>query len=267
MKRKIFFLGLIGSLVLTSCSKSDNNGAKDGDARIQMFLTDAPAEYDAVYLSVKGVEINNGLEDKGWMNYPIDPTSPPINILDYRNGDVYTIGEPYALPACKIEQIRLLLNETGNTVVVDGVSHDVTVPSGTQSGLKINFHQELEPDGVYKIWLDFDVARSIHQTGNGKYMMKPVVKAFSELANGQVLGYVKPAAALSLVHAIRGADTVASAIPAPDGYFKFVGLSEGIYDISFDAVDSTGYADKVNPGVAVVFGKATDLGTTTLVQP
>jgi hypothetical protein len=98
-------------------------------------------------------------------------------------------------------------------------------------------------------------------------MMKPTLKAFSELSNGQILGYVKPAAALSVVHAIQGADTVATTIPATDGYFKFVGLNAGSYNISFDATDSTGYTDVVKPGVLVEFGKATNIETTTLVKP
>ncbi|WP_346236939.1 DUF4382 domain-containing protein [Niabella insulamsoli] len=267
MKKQNLLLTLVGVLIFASCSKSDSDAAPEGTASVQMFLTDAPAHYDAVYLSVKGVEINNGLDDKGWVTYPLNPITAPLNILDYRNGDVYTMGEPYMLPAGKIEQIRLLLNETGNTVVVDGVPHDLTIPSGSQTGLKINFHQELEPDGVYKIGLDFDAARSIHQTGNGKFMMRPVVKAFTELASGQVLGYLKPAEALGLVHLIKGFDTIASAIPRADGYFKLVGVPSGTYDLSFDAEDTTGYLDAVKPGVTVTLGKSTDLGTTTLVKP
>ncbi|WP_018628645.1 DUF4382 domain-containing protein [Niabella aurantiaca] len=270
MKSLFFTMGAGVVLMLASCSKNDSSDRdqnSNGQAKVQMMLTDAPATYDAIYLDVKSVSINNSSNDAGWVDYPLDPTfHDPINILNYRNGTVIAMGDPLTLPAGKIEQIRLVLGDD-NTVVVDGVEHALTVPSGSTSGYKINFHKELAPDGVYKIWLDFDAARSVHAAGkSGKYMLKPVVKAFSEEANGQFRGYVKPAEANPWLYALKGADTIGSAIPGPDGFFHFVGLADGAYSLRIDADSATTYRDSTITGINVAFGKVTDIGSITLTQ-
>lgn len=252
---------------IASCSKNESNNNPNGQAKVQMMLTDAPATYDAVFLDVKSVSINNSTGDAGWVDYPLDPKfNTPINILDYRNGTVVAMGDPLTLPAGKIEQIRLVLGDN-NKVVIDGVDHALTVPSGPTSGYKINFHKELAPDGVYKIWLDFDAARSVHEAGkSGKYLLRPVVKAFSEETNGQFRGYVKPLEAKPWLYALKGTDTVGSAIPAPDGFFHFVGLADGAYSLGIDADSASMYRDTLINNINVVFGKVTDVGTITLTK-
>jgi len=44
------------------------------------------------------------------------------------------------------------------------------------SGLKIDVNQTVPQSGVLEIKLDFDAAQSIHKTGNGKYLMQPVIR-------------------------------------------------------------------------------------------
>ncbi|SDC40736.1 DUF4382 domain-containing protein [Niabella drilacis] len=270
MKSLFFMMGAAGLLAFASCSKngsSNNDQPTNGQAKVQMLLTDAPATYDAIFLDVKSVSINNSTGDAGWVNYPLDPRfNAPINILDYRNGTVVAMGDPLIIPAGKIEQIRLILGDN-NKVVVDGVEHDLTIPSGSTSGYKINFHKELAPDGVYKIWLDFDAARSVHAAGkSGKYMLKPVVKAFSEETNGQFRGYVKPLEAKPWLYALKGTDTIGSAIPEADGFFHFVGLADGAYALHIDADSTSAYRDTTINNINVVFGKVTDMGTITLTK-
>lgn len=259
------FLILASTVILggiTSCSKNDSTPATNSNAKVQLVLTDAPAAYDAVNIEIKSIQINTGGDaDSNWVTYPVTPAI--YDLLQLRNGGYVTMGDPVTLPAGKIEQIRLILG-TNNSVIVDGQSYALTTPSAQQSGLKINFHKELSSDGVYKIWLDFDAGRSIVKTGNGKYILKPVIKAFSEEINGQIRGYVLPTEAKTIVYALKGMDTTASAIPASDGYFKFIGLSDGAYSIKFDADDATGYMDSIINNVTVVYGKVTDVGTSTL---
>jgi hypothetical protein len=57
-----------------------------------------------------------------------------------------------------------------------GTSADVTVPSGT---LHLNRQFDIAADTVTNILLDFDGDKSIKQTGNGKYMMQPVIAVVS----------------------------------------------------------------------------------------
>lgn len=261
MKRIFYSVSFFTVLLTAACSKNDSNSNTEGQAKVQLVLTDAPGlNYEALYLDIKEVSINNSSTGDGWVSYPVAPIfAQPINILNYRNGKTIAIGDPVSLPAGKIEQIRLVLGNN-NTIVVNGQTEKLTVPSGV---VKINLHHELSPNGVYKIWVDFDAARSIkvHETGNGKYIMRPVIKAFADQANGQIRGYVKPAEAGAWVYALQGVDTLGSAIPAPDGFYQFVGLPSGSYSVSFDASDVSGYKDAVVNNVNVVYGQVTDVGT------
>jgi len=240
---------------LGSCNKDDASGT----ARLNVHLTDAPGNYDAVYIDVQKIEIHSDIS--GWVT--ITPSHPGIyNLLDFSNG-MDTLLCHVDLPAGKISQMRLVLGEN-NSVVVDGVAKPLATPSAQQSGLKFNIHQDLAPNGSYDVWIDFDAGRSIVETGSGSYSLKPVVRAYTELTNGKIKGYVLPPAADAVVYAINGVDTF-SAIPEADGYFMFCGLPEGTYSLWFDALDVTGYEDMTMPDVSVTFGTINDVGTITLV--
>lgn len=281
MKRSLLLLSAAGMLIFASCSKNESSSNK-GDAKVQLVLTDAPANYDAVYVNIKEVKINVGTPEADgvaegsasgqWVNYPLKSDfNHRINLLDLRNGDYMYMGEPMSLPAGKITQIRLVLQESGNAVVVDGVEHPLTTPSAQQSGLKINFNQTLSPDGIYKIWLDFDAARSVVARGNGDYNLKPVIKAMLEAATfGAISGIVLPSEAKTTVYLKQGTDTIAVAIPeiagSPlgEGFFKFTNLNAGTYSLSLNADDATMYKDSTIATSVVKAGKITPLGTSTL---
>ena len=56
------------------------------------------------------------------------------------------------------------------------VGISVDVPSGT---LKLNREFDVPAGGATTILLDFDGDKSVHQTGNGKYKMTPVIGVVS----------------------------------------------------------------------------------------
>ncbi len=271
MKRNLLSLSVLGAMTLfvaASCSKNNSptpESSATSGTKVQFVLTDAPAAYDAVNIDLKEVRFNNSTTDGGWTNYPTD--AKIYNLLQYSNGHSVTLGNPLPVPPGKIEQIRLVLGNS-NSVVVNGVTHPLETPSAHQSGLKINFHKELLADGVYKIWLDFDAARSIVKTGNGKYILKPVIRAFSEETNGQITGRVLPDSARATVFLLKGTDTLSSAIPAPGGTFKFIGIDDKLspFSIKFHADTATHFKDATLTNVNVTFGRVTDVGTTTLVK-
>ncbi|AHF14318.1 carbohydrate-binding protein [Niabella soli DSM 19437] len=263
--------------MFASCSKNSSNsdGNPNGASKVQFVLTDAPAPYDAVNINIKEINIiMNGKSGDSVVNYPLAPQlTGPVNLLTLKNGGSMYMGDPFSLPAGSISQIRLVLGD-GNTIVTGGVTHDLTTPSAQESGLKINFHQTLEPNGIYKIWLDFDVARSIVKAGNsGKYLLKPVIRANTEAATfGAIRGTVLPSVAGTTVYLLNGADTIGSTLPEKagstfgEGYYKFINLAPGTYSLSFNATDSTKYMDSTVNNIAVTSGTVTNVTTVTLHQ-
>lgn len=241
--------------MFAACDKAETRET----AKLNVRLTDAPGNYDAVYVDVQGVEIHT--EEGGWAS--MVPIVPGVyNLLDFRNG-IDTLLCTAELPAGQVSQMRLVLGDD-NSVVVDGQTLPLTTPSAQQSGLKFNVHQALEPNGSYNLWIDFDVARSIVATGSGAYNLKPVIRTFTELTDGRIKGYVEPVSANPVVYVFNETDT-ASAIPDDSGMFLFCGMPEGTYTLTVEPDEASGLAVYERTGVPVAFGITSDLGTITLI--
>jgi hypothetical protein len=131
--------------------------------------------------------------------------------------------------------------------------------------LKFNVNQELAPDGSYTVWTDFDVAKSIVETGNGAYIVKPVIRVFTELTNGRIKGTVTPMSPdYSVIVTAMSATDTATAIPNEDGFFLMSGLPEGDYTVVAEPDATSGLAATSVADVPVKFGVIADLQTITL---
>lgn len=256
MKKSILLSAMAGLFAFAvSCNDETSSSST---AKMNVRLTDAPAAYDAVNLDVQKVEFytNDGMKTMTVLKPGL------YNLLNFKNGTDVLLAEA-TLPEGTLSQMRLVLGDN-STIVVDGKTYPLSTPSAEQSGLKFNWNQTLEAGSAYNVWIDFDAARSIVKTGNGTYKLKPVIRTFSELTDGQIKGYLKPAEAKGLVHVLKAADTIATAIPNTDGFYMFKGLPEATYTVSYDSDVATGYVDQIKTGVTVTYGKITDLGITTL---
>jgi hypothetical protein len=250
------FLLFSVAVFLPACSKDDNQDEKM-TGKVTFRMTDGPGDYDAVLLDIQQVEVN---VDGQWTTMAV--LNPGIyNILEFKNGMDTLLGTTF-LPVGKISQIRLILG-ANNSVVIDGNSYALQTPSAQESGAKLNLHTTLEANASYNFWIDFDAAKSIVKTGSDKYILKPVIRAYSDLTNGKIEGFVLPLSANAVVYATSGTD-IFSAIPNADGRFVISGLPEGTYSLTIDADDSTGYIDITLPNVSVSFGVITQVPTITL---
>lgn len=256
MKKVILFFATGLLLLAASCKKdSSNNGS--GTSRVTVKLTDAPGLFDALILNVKQVVI---ISSGG--RATVDLNERPIDILRFRAGrDTVLAGVD--VPAGRLQEIRLVLYDTGNRVVVDGVSHDLKTPSGQSSGVKLKVQDDLTAGIAYTLLLDFDAAKSIVVTGNGKYNLKPVIRAIPVAVSGAIKGVVQPASAYPRVYAINGTDTV-GAIADNNGNFFLTGLQAGNYRV--EVVPLSPYSGVIIDNVSVQNNTVKDLGTVNLAD-
>jgi hypothetical protein len=169
------------------------------------------------------------------------------------------------LPAGKVSQLRLILGHNNN-IVVNGVVEPLPleVPSGSESGLKFNIHADLIAGIEYKMWIDFDMLRSSVDNGAGNYILKPVIRTFTEATSGAIKGIVLPTDAAATVHATNGAD-ILTAVPDPiTGQFLMRGVPAGTWTVTIDG--NNGYLDQTVNNVQVVLEIVTDIGSITLTQ-
>lgn len=242
-------------IVLSFCLLACNND--DQTARIEVRLTDAPGDFEAVNIDIQGVEIHTdgGDPNSGWM--ALDVEKGVYDLLKLTNG-IDTLLASAVIPAGKISQIRLILG-SNNSVKVNGQELSLKTPSAQQSGLKLNVQAELTEGITYKILLDFDAARSIVKKGNGGFNLKPVIRALNEATSGAIKGQVDPASSSPAVFAIVDTDTVATSYADETGKFLLRALPGGTYKVSFNPKEGFTPIEKEN--VAVTVGSVTDLGT------
>ena len=253
--KKLFLFTAALSLMLFSCKKdSTNNGST---AHVTVKMTDAPGAFDAVILNIKSVII---VTDKG--EQTLNVNGGAVDILRFRSGRDTVLADQ-DIPAGTIQQVRLVLNDSGNRVIVAGVSYDLTTPSGQTWGVKLNVHDKLTAGIAYTMRLDFDASQSVVLTGNGKYILKPVIRAIATAASGALTGVVSPAASSPKVYAITGADTIGSTTDATGKYY-FPGLAAGSYQVKFVPVSP--YAIKTVTNISVTNGTVTDMRTVNITQ-
>ena len=255
----VLCLGL--GLALLGCSTGSGTATRPGFGSVRVSMTDTPGDYDEVNVVIREVRIHDadaGDED-GW--YVVRPDSATsYDLLELQNGVFVTLGFAHSIPAGRYDQIRLVLGD-GSNLVVAGATHPLVVPSGMQSGIKVNGWFEVPDGGVAEVLLDFDAARSVHRTGNGKYMLKPVIRMTAAPASGAIHGDLEPAV-LATITVTQNADTVATTSPAEDGQFTVAALLAGTYSVTIDV--AADYRDTTLAGVAVTAGQTTELGTVLL---
>jgi len=237
--------------LLTACDK--NNDSKDNPV-FSVKLIDAPSGYDAVNVEILYMEANMG---NGWVEFPVE--HPGVyNLQEFTNGNtMLLIGDTSIAPGM-MSELRLILG-INNTVVVDGISYELTTPSGQTSGYKIKMDpQPLELGGLYRLVIDFDVSVSVHVTGNGKYMLKPVVRGYLEMAIGGITGTIIPPAGAYYVEALNNTDTTGTLIDQVTGEFLIGTAMPGTYDVTFYA--NTGFSNRTIGGVVVLAGNITQMG-------
>jgi hypothetical protein len=226
-----------------------------------MYLVDAPNSYDEVNIVVTEVTVHQSGADSisGW--WTVNDSTATYDLLELTNGANAILADEQ-LPAGHYTQIRLYIGE-GSNVVVDGVTYPLTIPSGTQSGLKLNHPFEIEEDLLYELTLDFDAEESINQTGSGQYMLNPVIRVEANAVSGSISGIITPASAEALVWTIAGSDTISTWADTLSGDFMLMAVPEGVYDVTIIPNDTT-YNDTTITDVVVIIQQNTDLGVITL---
>jgi hypothetical protein len=173
---------LLAFLLPLSCGDGSS-----GSANLRVSLTDAPSvDYSAIYVTVSEILIHQSANaltgTSGWESIAVT-AAMPVDLLSLQGGVLLALGETTLEPG-NYQQIRLVLQTTStgdsppNYVVLDdGEEYVLQVPSGDTSGLKINHSFSVTAGTVTHIVLDFDGQKSVHGTGSGTYILRPVISA------------------------------------------------------------------------------------------
>lgn len=165
MKKTVLFLLLLSIVTFFSCSKQSNT------TTLKVNLTDAPLDAEEVNIDLQAVRVKFSDDSSGWTDLSAVPGI--YNLLALQNGLDTLIGQG-TVPAGYLREIRLVLGDN-NTIKVNGQTYSLTIPSGSESGLKIKVNRNLSAP-LDSLLIDFDAALSIHEEGTGNYKLRPVLQ-------------------------------------------------------------------------------------------
>ncbi len=268
MKFKIFSIVLIAfSSLFISCS--DNNDGNSDYGRLSVKLTDAPFPHDLVAeANVTIFKVDARYKgDFKLDTQAIDSTDPTletdggkpfvllmenevqVNLLELTNGVTETLVDT-DVPVGTYDLIRVYVKGI-NVVLKNGTTYDLTVPSGSQSGIKIFIEPGLSVNGglTSDLLLDFDVSKSFVAKGGGQdiagFNFKPVIKASNMSTAGTLMGLITEIKEETSVGvegaqiAVFVADTLnTTTFSDVDGGYMLMGLEEGSYSVE---VEKEGY--------------------------
>jgi hypothetical protein len=245
-------LAFVAVTMFFSCS-DDDNPASDQNARVKISMTDAPGDYEAVFVHVTDVKIkaDAAADEEGWVS--LSNVQPGVYDLLKLTGGVTQLLADAEVPAGFLGQIRLILGND-NSVVINGESQALATPSAQQSGLKLQVNQELEAGVAYEYLLDFDVDKSIVSAGgSGGFNLKPVIRLSAKEGTGTISGEVQPSNFQSVVTATNASHSI-SAYTAADGKFSLNGVPAGTYQVTVTPALLSGVEIKVINNVEVTSG-------------
>lgn len=251
-------LALVGFFVaaLAGC------GPSAGDGKLTVRLVDGPGDFQEINLHVLRVEIHG--TGAGWQT--LGSPDRTVNLLSLRGGVAETLVDGATIAAGTYTQLRLVLG-AGNTVrLADGTLHDLFVPSGQQSGVKLVVNFTVEPNTTKDVFVDFDGAHSImlHEAGaSQRFILRPVVQAFDKIVTGAILGKLTdaqtgaglPGVAVTAqtVDAGGKASIVRSATTGATGAYALDLLPIGgtYYVVSQPVVGTASYVARSSAGIGV----------------
>lgn len=203
MKKYRLLLALIAAIVLTPALwlAGCDSASTGGDATVRVFLTDFPLELvEEANVTIERVEL---IGEDGRVEVLADFAEPPtFNLLELQHGVTAQLSES-VIPAGTYNQLRVVVGAEAEVLLVEDPNDpgarrrfDLKVPSGTETGIKINLPQlSIDTAGeIVDIVVDFHVEDSFVVLGNPAtpagikgFIFKPVLRLERLEVNGAVI--------------------------------------------------------------------------------
>jgi len=246
----------------------DTATTKESTAQVRLKITDAPIDDQSVMSAVITIsEIYLG-------EFKLEAfAGATIDLLQYQNGEVFTIGD-FEVPAGSYDQLRLVLDlattvqgETPGSYIqdADGVKHSLITSNAT---VDISLNEEILEGDDQSYVIDFDLRKSIIYTPDGTddfdfVTNEELVKAIrveneseslkiigtiegindAELNKSIVFLYKKDEFDANIAVSGQGqsqvafANAVSSAVIDSDGNFELHFIPDGVYELQVATYD------------------------------
>jgi len=187
--------------MLSACGGSDGTTANanlGGTGRVTLGITDSPVDMaEKVVVRFTGVEILPGEGNSSRAQTITFAEPKTLDLLALQGGLRDTLLNGQELPAGQYGQIRLIVQAEHDTVMdsyitINGAQHELRVPSGNQTGLKLVHSFSVESGATKDYTIDFDLRKSVVFARGQGYMLKPVLRLVETASAGIISGTVNP---------------------------------------------------------------------------
>ena len=203
----------LASLLLAACGGGSDIDPS-GTGRLSVSITDAPLhEAQSVTVNFFGAEVkpadgarlqfffcedpdNPGIDPPVVQDSECDTSDPEvvsIDLLQQTGGASAPLLDGVVVPAGRVNWIRLKLDDNPGEIVLSNGAHPLTIPSGSQTGLKLVRGFDVPEDGEVRVVIDFDARKSIVEVHGPmvSYKLKPALRLVTQF--GAVEGEVDAA--------------------------------------------------------------------------
>ncbi|TFG78442.1 MAG: DUF4382 domain-containing protein [Flavobacteriales bacterium] len=311
MKTKLFLsIATVAIFAFIGCTDADDSSPEMG--RLTVLLTDAPFPTDLVseanvtiyriearykgsahveedvedYMEEETEDMtvedsSDDMEEDGDTKFiTIMEAEYTVNLLDLKNGVTAKLAE-LEVTEGTYDLLRVYVKGV-NVVLADGTEFELTVPSGSQTGIKIFIKPALVVSGGLSsdLLLDFDVCQSFVVKGNSNdlegikgFNFKPVIKVRNLSKSGTLKGTVSSiqedgsllgleGVTISVLNADGSQNTMS--ISDDSGGYMVMGLMAGTYTIVFER---DGFVSQTFEGVTIIAANNTLLDATMEPNP
>jgi hypothetical protein len=185
------------SASLAACGGGSAPQSLPTTGQLNLKITDAPVD-DAreVWIVFTGVELQPASGTR--VNIDFDPPYQKIDLLAYQNGATADLLNGATVPAGDYNWMRLKViaeknRLDGSKLVLDtNEEYSLYIPSGAESGLKLNRPFRVAVGSVTNLVADFDLQKSIIKPKgqDPNYVLKPVLRLMDQLQTGTLAGTV-----------------------------------------------------------------------------
>lgn len=232
-------------------------GGAATDGTLSLSVTDAPVDNAShVWIQFAGVELHNA---SGTESFTFDQPKR-LDLLTLQGSTSAPLLDSVSLAAGSYQWIRLMVDAgpdhgtASSIVLTDGSEHALTVPSGSETGLKLVRGFTIAQGGSADFTIDFDLRKSVVSSANG-YTLKPTLRVVDNAVVGHVAGEVDET--LMSTHSCTEQNAAVYLFAGADAAFDDVGSAQGPLASSLVRYDESNsrYGWKVGfvePGVYTV---------------
>lgn len=258
MKKLIF--SVLMAVLLIACTRNNDSPDKlNLPGKLVVSVTDDPFNIsfiESASVTITKIEIRKDVENKPDTFLVLSEVPVTLDLLGLRNGIKQELLN-LEVPQGDYDQIRLYVDQASLKLKDHPDTFNVKVPSGKQSGIKINIDPAIIVEGglTSELILDFDLSRSFvmrgnlaHSAGVNGFIFKPCIRAANKSAAGIIEGMVSDNLLVKLADAklwLEMDSVFATTFTDTLGHYAFIGVPAGIYSIfatkeNYDTVNYTG---------------------------